>query len=162
MLCWSVVNTDQKDGSGKKLDFEVVEKSEWSFGSIVLRFRTRGGPEESWGKPRSSVLSPSDAAEILCVLRGMKESLNSGRGFRKCEVETGKQTTVKMIHRLCPCGYEFSAESTSGKVSVFLDERKAMVLALSLERFIPIIAFGKPDCTPNPLGFEDGNGGEAW
>ena len=162
MLCWSVYDVDPSAGSGERLDFEVVEKSELSNGSLVLRFRSRGGLEEDWGKPRSFVFSPSEAAEILCVLRGMKESLNSGRGFMMHEVETGMLTTVRMSHRLCRCGYEFSAGSASGKASVFLDDREALVLALSLEKFIPIIAFGNPDGTPNPLGFEEGNGGEAW
>lgn len=162
MIEWSVVKINSKDGSGTRITFEVVPKSEWENGSLVLRFRTRGGLEEEWGKPRSFVFSTSKTAEIVCVLRGMKESLNSGKGFMMCEVETGRKTTVKMFHRLCRNGYEFSAESASGKVSVFLDERQALVLVLSLERFIPIIAFGNPDCTPNPLGFEDGNGGEAW
>lgn len=162
MIEWSVVEINSKDGSGTRITFEFVPKSEWENGSLILRFRTRGGLEEDWGGPRSSVFSPEEAAEILCVLRGMEESLNSGKGFVKHEVETGVQTTVKMFHRLCRNGYEFSSESASGKASVFLDERKAIVLALSLEKFIPIIAFGNPDCTPNPLGFEDGNGGEAW
>lgn len=162
MIEWSVVEINSKDGSGTRITFEFVPKSEWENGSLVLRFRTRGGLEEEWGKPRSFVFSPSKAAEIVCVLRGMKESLNSGKGFMMCEVETGRKTTVKMFHLLYPCGYSFSATTEGRTDEIVIDERQALVLSLSLERFIPIIAFGNPDCTPNPLGFEDGNGGEAW
>lgn len=154
----SYVHANMK-GTGSACRFELHPAHGDTPGSVFVQLarqktigsRSGGGQGFStfdWEKKIVIKLDRTDLAHILQVLRGMRESVNDGKGLFHRSARGS--TVIKFSHLIDPRpGYflAVSRKTVEGNLqscSFLFDENEALTLMLSLEQSMVYVCFGIP------------------
>lgn len=152
-------------GTGSACRFELHPAHEDSSGSIFVEMAMQktvasyqGGakifPTFDWENKITLKLSRTDLSQIIQVLRGMRESINDGKGiFHR---SANANTIIKFYHQIEPKpGYMLSAsrKTMDGVLKgcwFFFDVDEALTLMLSLEQAMLYVCLGIPEVLKRP------------
>lgn len=154
-------------GTGSACRLELHPAHEDSAGSIFVELamqKTVGGyqggtqifPTFDWQNKITLKLDRTDLSQIIQVLRGMRESINEGKGIFHRSATAN--TIIKFYHQIDPkAGYLLSASrKTSDGVLrncwFFFDVDEALTLMLSLEQAMLYVCLGIPEVLPRGAG----------
>lgn len=157
-LCYYKPNAK---GTGSACRFELNPAHEEIAGSISMQLamqKTVGSSQEAmffdWENGITISLDRKDLSQIIQVFKGMRESVNDGKGI--FHQSANASILVKFYHQIDPvCGYALSASSLSASSKTmdgilkecrfFFDVDEAITLELSLERAMMYVCFGIPE-----------------
>ncbi|MGN0847162.1 MAG: hypothetical protein ACI4RA_07240 [Kiritimatiellia bacterium] len=156
--CDSYVHANMK-GTGSACRFELHPAHEDTPGSVFAQLApqktigsSRGGGQGfatfDWEKKIVIKLDRADLAQILQVLRGMRETVNDGKGLFHRSARGN--TVIRFSHQIEPRpGYllAVSRKTVEGDLrscSFLFDENEALALMLSLEQSMMYVCFGVP------------------
>jgi len=147
-------------GTGSACKFELHPAYETAAGCIFVQMALQktvgsrqGGmqifPTFDWANGITLKLDRSDLSQIIQVLRGMKESINDGKGlFHR---SSNANTVIKFHHQIEPqSGYMLSAsrKTVDGVLTgcwFYFDVNEALTLMLSLEQAMLYVCLGIPE-----------------
>lgn len=147
-------------GTGSACKIELHPAHEDIAGSIFVEMamqKTIGSykdgmqifPTFDWENKITLKLDRTDLSQIIQVLRGMRESINDGKGIFHRSARAN--TIIKFYHQIEPkSGYMLSAsrKTIDGKLMgcwFFFDVDEAMTLMLSLEQSMLYVCLGIPE-----------------
>lgn len=114
-------------------------------------------PTFDWENKITLKLDRTDLSQIIQVLRGMRESINEGKGiFHR---SSNANTIIKFYHQIEPkSGYMLSAsrKTMDGVLKgcwFFFDVDEALTLMLSLEQAMLYVCLGIPEIIRRPEAF---------
>lgn len=147
-------------GTGSACKFELHPAHDDVAGSIFVQMAMQktvasyqGGtqifPTFDWENKITLKLNRTDLSQIIQVLRGMRESINDGKGmFHR---SANANTIIKFYHQIEPkSGYMLSAsrKTMDGVLKgcwFFFDVDEALTLMLSLEQAMLYVCLGIPE-----------------
>ena len=158
-------------GSGCALKLELIPAAGTNAGFVYATFASqatsmakdpsgrRNPPTFDWRNAVTVKLDIGDLTEMIMVFRGIKESIEDGKGLYH---QSGRGVTIiRLEHVIEPVpGYVFSVSRKPPvgddiqRHSIMLTVSEAMSLSLSLESMLGIIAFGiprDPQLKPRPF-----------
>lgn len=143
-VCRLELHPAHEDVSGSIFITLAPQKTVGSFKGGVQVF-----PTFDWEKRIVMKMERSDLSQIIQVLRGMRESLNDGKGIFHRSVRAN--TVIKFNHQIEPkAGYLLSASRKTVEGSLlncwfFFDVDEALTLMLTLEQAMLYICLGIPE-----------------
>lgn len=140
--------------TGSAIRMSLFPAHEAIKGSILIELANQkisesAFPSWDWEHRLMVKLDVSDLSHILCVLRGMQESVCEGKGLYH-QSQYGS-TIVKFSHHIDPvCGYRMVvSKGMAGEdiktIEFFFNPKEAFALSLALEQAMMFVVFGIPE-----------------